>query len=219
MTERQFIRARSDAAKREREDAILEAARALARTRGVREITLTDIAESAGMHKSAMLRYFETREEIFLQLTAAGWREWSADVRAALAEARLGDVHTVADVLARTLASRGTFCDLLAQAPMNLERRVSVDAVRRFKAVTHAELASIVTEIQRILPELSREHGVDLIAAVTALAGVFWQIATPSHEVAELYRTDPLLGHDVLEVGPRLKRLATYLLEGMRAGG
>ncbi len=30
------------------------------------------------MHKSALLRYFETREEIFLRLTADGWREWSA---------------------------------------------------------------------------------------------------------------------------------------------
>ena len=76
-----FQRARSAAAKQQREAAILEAARALGAERGIRQITLTEIGEAVGMHKSALLRYFETREEIFLRLTADGWREWSAALR------------------------------------------------------------------------------------------------------------------------------------------
>src|SRR5260370_41211715 len=77
-----FQRARSAAAKQLRESAILEAARPLGAERGIRQITLTAIGEAVGMHKSAMLRYFETREEIFLRLTAAGWREGSTALRA-----------------------------------------------------------------------------------------------------------------------------------------
>src|SRR5262245_9884619 len=77
-------RARSAAAKQERERLILDAARELGAERSVREVTLTDIAAAVGMHKSAMLRYFETREQIFLTITAEGWREWSAAVRAEL---------------------------------------------------------------------------------------------------------------------------------------
>src|ERR1700722_18306010 len=69
-----FQRARSSAAKRLREVAILDAARRLGAERGIRQVTLTEIAEAVGMHKSALLRYFETREEIFLRLTGAGWR-------------------------------------------------------------------------------------------------------------------------------------------------
>src|ERR1700682_6288817 len=79
-----FQRARSPEAKQQREDAILAAARSLGAKRGIRQITLTDIAVAVGMHKSAMLRYFETREQIFLRLTAEGWREWSAALRAKL---------------------------------------------------------------------------------------------------------------------------------------
>ena len=76
-----FQRARSAAAKQLRESAILDAARVLGAERGIRQITLTEIAAAVGMHKSALLRYFETREEIFLRLTADGWREWSAALR------------------------------------------------------------------------------------------------------------------------------------------
>ena len=86
-----FQRARSPEAKQQREDAILAAARSLGAKRGIRQITLTDIADAVGMHKSALLRYFETREQIFLRLTAEDWREWSAALRAKLERMRLPD--------------------------------------------------------------------------------------------------------------------------------
>jgi AcrR family transcriptional regulator len=212
-----FQRARSAEAKQQREDAILDAARALGAERGIRQITLADIGEAVGLHKSAMLRYFETREEIFLRLTADGWREWSAALRAALGELLANTPAAVASVFARTLAARGLFCDLLAQAPLNLERHVSLDAVRAFKLVTLAEVGAIVAVVRRLLPALTERDGVDLIAAATAMAGAFWQMATPRPEVAALYRSDSRLAHAVVDVEPRLARLLAAMLAGMLA--
>ncbi|MFD7732396.1 helix-turn-helix domain-containing protein, partial [Kitasatospora phosalacinea] len=88
MSQPAFRRARSTEAKQARETAILDAARELGRGRGVRDVSLTDIAAEVGMHKSALLRYFETREQIFLELTAEGWREWSGGGGGAAAGAR-----------------------------------------------------------------------------------------------------------------------------------
>jgi AcrR family transcriptional regulator len=218
-----FQRARSAEAKQQRESAILAAARALGAERGIRQITLTEIAEAVGMHKSALLRYFETREEIFLRLTADGWREWSAALRASLEELAapvpvpvpVPLPAAVAEVFARTLAARGLFCDLLAQAPLNLERNVSLDAVRSFKLVTLAEVDAIVTVVRRLLPGLTERDGVDLIAAATAMSGAFWQMATPGPEVAALYRSDPRLAHAVVDVEPRVARLLTAMLTGI----
>jgi AcrR family transcriptional regulator len=214
-----FQRARSAEAKQQRESAILAAARALGAERGIRQITLTEIAEAVGMHKSALLRYFETREEIFLRLTADGWREWSAALRASLEELAapvpLPLPAAVAEVFARTLAARGLFCDLLAQAPLNLERNVSLDAVRGFKLVTLTEVDAIVTVVRRLLPGLTERDGIDLIAAATAMSGAFWQMATPGPEVAALYRSDPRLAHAVVDVEPRVARLLTAMLTGM----
>jgi AcrR family transcriptional regulator len=217
MTAPDFQRARSAAAKQLRESAILGAARALGTERGIRQITLTDIGEAVGMHKSAMLRYFETREEIFLRLTADGWREWSTALRAGLEELAAPTPAAVAEVFASTLAARGLFCDLLAQAPLNLERNVSLDAVRAFKLVTLAEVDAIVAVVRRLLPELTERDGVDLIAAATAMSGAFWQMATPGPEVATLYRSDPRLAHAVVDVEPRVARLLEAMLEGMLA--
>jgi AcrR family transcriptional regulator len=210
-----FQRARSTEAKQLREAAILDAARRLGAERGIRRVTLTEIAEVVGVHKSALLRYFETREEIFLRLTAEAWREWSSVLRAELGMLTDPTPAAVAAVFAGTLAARGSFCDLLAQAPLNLERNVSVEAVRAFKLVTHSELEAIALVIRGLLPTLSERDAVDLIAAGTSLSGAFWQMATPGPEIAALYRSDPRLSHAVIDVEARVQRLLTALLQGM----
>jgi AcrR family transcriptional regulator len=208
-------RARSAEAKLQREQAILDAAAKLGTERGIRTVTLTDIAQAVGLHKSAMLRYFETREQIFLKLTAAGWRDWSAELREKLGHLEPGvPAGVVAEAFAQTLTARPMFCDLLAQAPLNLERNVSIESVRSFKLVTLEEVAAITAELQRLLG-LTEQQSVDVIATATSLAGALWQMATPGPEVQKLYRSDPRLAHAVVEVGPRLTRILAAVMAGL----
>ncbi|MZD06168.1 TetR/AcrR family transcriptional regulator, partial [Streptomyces sp. SID5785] len=170
-----------------------------------------------GMHKSALLRYFETREQIFLELTAEGWRDWSAALRADLAARGEGDPAGVAEAFASTLAARPMFCDLLAQAPLNLERNVSLEAVRTFKLVTLHEVDLIGGEVNRLLG-LTEGQVLDLMSTATGMAGALWQMASPGPRLRELYDGDPRLGHAIVEVEPRLRRVLTAYLVGVGAG-
>lgn len=208
-----FQRARSNEAKEQREAAILKAARTLAVKHGVRQITLTDIADAVGLHKSALLRYFETREEIFLILSGDAWREWSSVLRKELAQLKELSPAAVAAIFAKTLIARPLFCDLLAQTPLNLERNVSLDAVRQFKLIALHEVKEISEELMR-LSELSSQRATDVVATATCMAGAFWQIATPGPQLLALYRSDPALAHAIVDVGPRLIRILEGLLSG-----
>jgi hypothetical protein len=132
---------------------------------------------------------------------------------------------TVASAFAITLADRGMFCDLLAQAPLNLERNVSVEAVRAFKLVTHNEVDSIVEVMRRLLPDLTDRDCIDIIATATSLSGALWQMANPGPEVAALYRSDPRMlpfpmldarrRHAPFEMEPLVHRMLTAILLGM----
>jgi AcrR family transcriptional regulator len=216
VTKTAFQRARSTGAKQEREQAILAAATQLGAEHGIRQVTLTDIAAAVGMHKSALLRYFETREQIFLNLTAAGWRDWSPALRAEL-ESGPPDVAAAARAFAGTLVARPMFCDLLAQAPLNLERNVSIESVRAFKLVTLEEVEAITAVLHRRYG-LTELQGVDVIATATSMAGALWQMATPGPEVQALYQADPRLAHAIVEVEPRLIRVLTALIAGLSTG-
>ena len=219
MSTAPFERARSADAKLAREQAILRAARSEAQKQGIREITLTDIADAVGMHKSGLLRYFETREQIFLRLTAEEWRSWAGWLLPLLSSWRSATPLRVASALSDTLVSRPLFCDLLAHTPLNLERNVSVDTVREFKLDVHTHVEAIAGELRRLRPGLTELQAIDVIATATSMAGAQWQMATPGPEVQELYRSDPRLRHAVVEVGPRLTRVLTALLAGMAEAG
>ncbi|MEU8759714.1 TetR family transcriptional regulator [Streptomyces sp. NPDC048659] len=226
MSTPQFGRARSAEAKRAREDAILAAASRLALEHGVREVTVTAIADEVGMHKSAMLRYFETREEIFLRLAAGGWRDWAAEVRdrlgalPACADAAAPQwphaARSIAGVLAQSLTARPLFCDLLAHTPLNLERNVSHDAVRTFKLRAIAEVAETGAAIAAVTP-LAAGQARSVVTTATAMAGALWQMAAPGTGLRAFYETDPELAHSVVEVEPRLTDILTALLTGYAA--
>src|SRR5258708_19689951 len=64
--ERTFQRAYSPQHKEQRVTDLMQAARALAARDGARTVTLTAIATQAGVHLSAVRRYFESPEEILL---------------------------------------------------------------------------------------------------------------------------------------------------------
>ena len=215
-----FQRARSDENKATRREAILAAAAELAIDQGVRQVTLTDIANAVGMHKSALLRYFETREQIFLELTGRAWREWAADLQAELASIGPGDraPAVVAAVLARGFAARPLLCDLIPHTSLNLERHVSVEAVRAYKLVSLGAVEDATATLGGPLPDLSAENRRELVSTVALLAGAMYQIATPPQPLAnDLYASDPQLGHALIDLEPRITRAAEVAIAGMRA--
>jgi AcrR family transcriptional regulator len=215
-----YQRARRPEQKLERRDAILGAARELALRDGVRAVSLADIAARVGIHKSALLRYFETREQIFLELTAQAWREWTAALHAELDDAVPGSpvsasAALVADVFASSFGDRPLLCDLIAHTPLNLERNVSPAAVRRYKLTSLAAVDEAAAIVRRVLPALTPAECGEFVAALASLAGAVWQIANPVSALAGLYASDPALSRACVELTPRLRRTAQTLLAGL----
>ena len=215
MTADSYQRARRPEQKLERRDAILGAARDLALRNGVRPVSLADIAGRVGIHKSALLRYFETREQIFLELTAQAWREWTAGLHDALDDAPEGDAALVAGVFAESFASRPLLCDLIAHTPLNLERNVSTDAVRRYKLVSLGAVDEAAALARRVLGGLTQTECTEFVAVLATLAGATWQMANPGTALAELYASDPALAGACIDLEARLRRAGEIVLAGL----
>lgn len=213
-----FQRARNPEHKQQRATDLLAAARELALAQGVHAVTLTEIAAEAGVHLSGVRRYFASREEIYLRLATEGWRDWGEAVTRALATPKDATPDTVADALARTLAERPLFCDLLAHATVSLERGVTQETVREFKI-------SALDAVDRII-EAVRDRGVpldasavrDLIAVATSLAGSLWQTAHPAPTLEQLYAEDTRLAHSIVDFEPRLGHLLRVTARGLATG-
>jgi AcrR family transcriptional regulator len=244
MNAETYQRARRPEQKLARREAILAAAGELALRDGVRAVSLADIAGRVGIHKSALLRYFETREQIFLELAAAAWRDWTAALHAGLDNVTPDNVTPdnvtpdnvtpdnvtpdsgapgagvpepaalVADVFARSFGDRPLLCDLIAHTPLNLERNVSTEAVRRYKLTSLGAVDEAAALTQRALPALTLTECGEFVAVLASLAGALWQIANPTAALAEFYAADPALARACVDLTPRLHRTAEILLAG-----
>lgn len=218
MMEPAFLRARRPEHKQQRRETILAAARSLGERHRVRNVSLGDIAAEVGLAKSNVLRYFETREEVYLYLTAEGWREWVQAVHAGLDEGPATPAE-VAECLARTLSERPLFCDLLGQAPANLEHNVSPEGVREFKLVALECVDDLARLIAAVLPGCGITAGREIVAGVALLGAGLWPIANPPAALAVLYKTDPALAAACVEFVPTLQRLVRVVTEGICGPG
>ncbi|MFC9286009.1 TetR family transcriptional regulator [Streptomyces sp. NPDC057052] len=208
-------RARRPEHKELRLASILEAARSLALDKGVRAVTLTDIAARTGINKSAVLRYVETREDIYLRLTAECWSQWATALRDALGQRTDGTADELAVELCRTVVDQPLLCDLMAHAPLTLERHVSADAVLAYKLAALAALDDMAQAGARFQPPLDEEAVRELVSTVSLLAGSLWQIASPPEALARLYAEEPRLAHAVVDFLPRLTSAARTMAAGL----
>jgi AcrR family transcriptional regulator len=209
-----FQRARSAEQKRRRADNLLEAARELALRHGVRSVTLSAMARRAGVHHSAVRRYFESHQDVLLRLAEECWSRWSDAVVAELDDRFVTPVE-LADLLAATLTRDPLLCDLMANVPLSLEHDVDVARVIEFKRSSHAAIARMCKAIAAGAPELDEAAALDVIIAANAMAATLWQATHPSPTLASALDTEPELSY--LSPGD-FERTLTRLLTAVTRG-
>ncbi|GAB3031290.1 TetR family transcriptional regulator [Mycobacterium bourgelatii] len=191
MAQLTFRRARTEENKRQRAAALMEAARSLALETGVASVTLTAVASRAGIHYSAVRRYFTSHKEVLLHLAAEGWVRWSKTVCESLSEPGPMSQRRVAAALADGLAADPLFCDLLANLHLHLEHEVDVDRVLEVKRTSTAAVIALADAIENALPELGRSGAFDILLAAFSLAATLWQIANPPERLNDAYAEEP----------------------------
>ncbi|HEY2556599.1 MAG TPA: TetR family transcriptional regulator [Diaminobutyricibacter sp.] len=213
-----FIRARRPEQKEQRYTAILDAARQLALRDGVGSVSLATIAASIGMHKSALLNYFATREEIFLRIAETEWQSWADAVVAELNGGSTDDAELVT-VLTRSLTDRPLFCQLLTYSALTLERNVPLDALRRSKSAAFDAAGRVADALHASLPTLTREACLELVTMTSVTAAGLWQIAHPPPAVVALHEESELRadgGPGPIRFDDRVGRFIRIYLEGLR---
>lgn len=216
MRQVSFQRARSDEKKRQRAEALVEAARSVALEAGVASVTLTAVAGRAGVHYSAVRRYFSSYKEVLLRLAAESWERWSESVCAGLDQPGPMSPDRVVEILVSGLAADPLFCDLLSNLHLHLEHEVDAERVIEVRRVSTAAVMASAGAIERALPGLRPGGALDLLLAAYSLGSVLWQIAHPPERLTNAYADEPELSPDWnLDFTSALTRLLTATCIGL----
>ncbi|MFI9726143.1 TetR family transcriptional regulator [Streptomyces sp. NPDC102359] len=215
-----FQRARSEEQRAIRRRAILDTAAAMLAEMPVAEVSLNELSRRVGLAKSNVLRYFESREAVLLELLddfLGSWLEELADELASDVEADAASevrARQLAEVLSRSLANRVTLCDLFGAQGGVLERNVSVEVVKRHKRASLARLATMSELLRRHVPELGDDTQVFCLMCL-ASAGALSTYVPPPPGVLAAYAEEPDLGVLHMELRDALRLSFTSSLLGV----
>ena len=214
-----FQRARNEAQREIRRTSILDTAAAMLDEMPVADVTLNELSRRVGLAKSNVLRYFESREAVLLELLDERLGTWLVELEAELTEAvdtaASSDVRAtqLADVLSSSLAARPVLCDLFGAQGGVLEHNVSVDVVVRHKRGSLAHLDSLAGLLRQHVPELGdRSRRLGLIALV--MAGAVSSYVPPPPAVTAALEQAPELAFFRFELHQSLQIVLTAALLG-----
>lgn len=194
-----FQRARSEQQREVRRRAILDTASAMLEEIPVAEVSLNELSRRVGLAKSNVLRYFESREAVLLELLDDFLAEWLVELAAELDAgvdahaAPEGRASRLAEILSRSLADRTVLCDLFGAQGGVLERNVSAEVAKRHKRSSLTSLAAMTELVRRHVPELGdRAQTFCLMGLISA--GALSTYVPPPPSLLAAYADEPELG-------------------------
>jgi AcrR family transcriptional regulator len=218
-----FQRARSEEQREARRQAILGAAAAMLAEMPVAEVTLNELSRRAGLAKSNVLRYFESREAVLLELLDSAWQDWLAQLDAELADAvAAGDpvasrADQLAAAVAASLATRPMLCDLISAQAAVLERNVSPQVAAQYKRASIAGISALGALLLRSVPELGEPGAFRLAGAAVMATAAVWPHTQPSAAMLAAYAADPALAAMRLDFTATLREMLEVLTAGLLA--
>ena len=218
-----FQRARSEEQREARRQAILGAAAAMLAEMPVAEVTLNELRRRAGLAKSNVLRYFESREAVLLELLDSAWQDWLAQLDAELAGAVVaGDpvasrADQLAAAVAASLAARPMLCDMISAQAAVLERNVSPQVAAQYKRASIAGISALGALLLRSVPELGEPDAFRLAGAAVMTTAAVWPHTQPSAAMLAAYAADPALAAMRLDFTATLREVLEVLITGLLA--
>ncbi|MBL8927202.1 MAG: TetR/AcrR family transcriptional regulator [Pseudonocardia sp.] len=216
----EFQRAHSEEQRQQRRETILRTTAAMLGEMPVAAVSLNEISRRVGLAKSNVLRYFESREAILLELLNAEFDRWVEALRDAVGlndgSARdRGD--RLAETLAVTMAERPVLCDLISAQAAVLERNISTDTALRFKRAIGVSAEALTGIVADRMPELVRDEAYFVVVEFLMTVSAVWPHSRPTEALIAAYAADPELATGQLDFTDFVTNTTATTISGLLA--
>ena len=209
MTE--FQRARQPEQKQQRLTAIMQAAGTLFETQTYDEVSMQKIAKEAGLGKASLYHYFQTKEEVFMEVFLQDASRWVVALEARVRRLRKPTAEKIAAVIASLLVEHSRCARLISLVSSVLERNVSVDKLRSFKLQLLEPMVKLRQILVEALPDLTDRVVDDFLFYFHVVVAGLWPLTHHTEDYLEAIDT-PELRHFQAEFEPHCARLFARLL-------
>lgn len=211
-------RAISSEEKLERREAILIAALELLAKDDYHDISIARIAHKAGVAKGTIFLYFQTKEELFLQLQIREYKAWFEDINNRIHILLRQKKRSIDEFVKIVVASAGQHPMLIRLTPIlhvTLEHNVDYKTALEFKRFLLNEMQTTGRLIEQYLPFLPKNGGAQLLMDLQILLIGLIQVSHPAPVVQQVIEQE---GMEALQLNfeEKLQETLTLLLNGTK---
>jgi AcrR family transcriptional regulator len=189
-------RAISNEQKKERQQAILDAALQLFQETSYEAVNVAGVAEKVGIAKGTIYLYFKTKEELFLALLAQEFEAWFDEAGSFLKEIQTTQgtctVDELIPLVGRSLEKRPTLIRLTAISHNILEQNIEFSTALSFKKMLLARILQTGALLEACLPFLEPGQGVYVVVHTYVLIIGVQQLAEPAPVVKQVIKEKEL---------------------------
>jgi TetR/AcrR family transcriptional regulator len=164
-----WVRARSDEQIEQRINEIVDATARLYQENRFEDITFAMIAKEADFTRSNLYRYFQTKEDIFLELIKHDIEIWRKDILENFAEAT-PSLHEVAKTSVNLILKHRRMVKLFTILFTLLEPNATLEALTAFKQKINEEIGMVAQFLSTVLAFPSVETAAEFLSTQSSLA-------------------------------------------------
>ncbi len=196
-----------------RKKRILEEARSIFVRMPYVEVSLDTIGQAAGVDRGVASMFFRTKEELFLLMLRDELAGWYQEIDKSLGKMNGAlDRGALAELLARSVAERGTMSRYLSLLPVVLEQNIEVMEVFRFQRWRRDRMAEAGKSVERSTRFLEPGQGSRLLYLVQLISAGLEPAANPKGAAA-FDRGDPEFEGFWIDLEAELKRIVSAMLK------
>ena len=163
-----WVRARSDEQIEQRIKEIVDATARLYEENRFEDITFAMIAKEADFTRSNLYRYFQTKEDIFLELMKQDIAVWRQDILENFTNST-PSLHEVAETSVDLILKHKRMVKLFTILFTLLEPNASLEALTAFKGKINEEIGVVAHFLSTVLPFPSVEAAAEFLTAQSSL--------------------------------------------------
>jgi AcrR family transcriptional regulator len=207
-------RARNEAQKEQRISEIIDATARLYKKHRFEEITFVSIAKEANFTRSNLYKYFNSKEEIFLEFLKHDIVLWRQDLVAIFQKGKRCSVEAFAAVWLMVQGRHARMLSLISILYDFLEKNSSIESLIDFKTMAKDEFRILSELLCGLFPTLSRQNAVKFLnMQLAASIGLYTMtnLSATQQKVLE----QPEFEHFKVDYHIYFKEAVEYLLQGL----
>jgi len=209
-------RARSEEQKEQRISEIVKATSNLFENQSFEEITFAAIAKEANFTRSNLYKYFNNKEEIFLELVKHDITLWENDFLDSFDTSKTYSIKEFSKLWAEIYLRNERLLNLMSILYTFIEKNSSIESIVAYKKFLHGRIPNLLNFISTVFPQMTQQKASDFFYIQLHLSSGLYPMAVLS-EMHKKLQNHPEITFEKINFVEEYSKSLEYLLKGILA--